>query len=112
MLKIRPEQVEVLRQYMVRQFEERMRIHLWQVFPHELKTVAEMELREHIRLGVEKAMSYQVTKEGDVQRYLECAVVYGWEFDTTPWARGILCRTDWDGEIKMDKVEQDGLTER
>ena len=109
MLTIRPEQVAVLEQYMVKQFEERMRIHLQRVFSEELQTIGEVELRERIRLGVKKARSYQIIREGDIQRYLECAVIYGWEFDTTSWAREILSREDWDGEIKMDKVEQHRL---
>ena len=112
MLIIRPEQVKVLEQYMVKQFEERMRVHLQRVFAEELQTIGEVELREQIRLGVEKAQLYQITKEGDVQRYLECAVIYGWEFDTTSWAKNILQRADWSGEMKMDKVEQFGLTAR
>ncbi|NJO18146.1 MAG: hypothetical protein HC877_21175 [Thioploca sp.] len=90
MLIIRPEQVKVLEQYMVSQFEEQMKIHLQWFFSEELQTIGEVGLREQIRLGVKKAQLYQITKEGDVQRYLECAVVYGWEFDTTSWAKEIL----------------------
>ena len=106
MLKIRPEQMVVLEEYMVRQFEARMAVHLRWVFADELKTITEMELKKQVRLGVEKAAQYQITKKSDVQRYLEYAVVYGWAFDTIQWVGEILQRKDWDGEKKMDKIEQ------
>ncbi|MDY6992596.1 MAG: hypothetical protein SVR94_08340 [Pseudomonadota bacterium] len=106
MLVIRSEQVEVLELYMVEQFEARMRVHLRRVFAEELEGVSEEELREQIRLGVERARSYQIMQQSDVQRYLECMVVYGWKFDTTEWAKVILHRENWDGEMKMDEIEQ------
>jgi hypothetical protein len=106
MLRVRPEQVAVLEEYMVRQFEARMVVHLRRVFAEELKMIGEEVLQKQIRLVVEKAAQYHITKKSDVQRYLECAVVYGWAFDTTQWAGKILQREGWDGGEKMDRIEQ------
>ena len=108
-LVIREEQREVLKQYMVKQFEERMVLHLRRVFPEKIKFLSEQELRTQTQRGINQSAQYQITVEGDVQRYLECAVVYGWDFHATSWAREILCHNDWNGEMKMDKIEQTGL---
>lgn len=109
-LVIREEQREVLRKYMLKQFEDRMVLHLRRIFPNEIKSFSEPDLRAQIQKGMNRSAQYQITMGGDVQRYLECAVIYGWDFDTTPWAREILRHDDWDGEMKMDQIEQYGLT--
>ncbi|KHD05843.1 hypothetical protein PN36_32165 [Candidatus Thiomargarita nelsonii] len=112
MLTIREEQMSALSQAMVKQFEDSMAIHLRRVFPDETKTITEKDLLYHIELCVNRATQYKITIEGDVQRYLECAVLYGWDFDTKPetyWAGEILCREDLNGEAKMDKIEQHEL---
>jgi hypothetical protein len=116
MLSIRPEQVAVLEQYMMKQFEERMRVHLRRIFPKDIKTISEKALQNQIERCTAKAIhQYKITTEGDVQRYLESAVLYGWNFDTQPethWAGEILGREDLDGEAKMDKIEQHSLNHK
>jgi hypothetical protein len=47
--------------------------------------------------------------EWDIRRYLECSVLYGWDFDQNPetkWAGDILNDPSMDAREKMDKIEQ------
>jgi hypothetical protein len=109
MLVIRQEQMEVLGRYMLRQFEARMVLHLRATFPEPLRGMSESDLRDMIRDGIDKAAQYDVTTEGDVQRYLECMVLLGPNYDRDgelPWAGEILRRKDMDGQAKMDAIDE------
>lgn len=108
MLVIRPEQVEVLSQYMLKQFENRMIVHLRKSFPHETEEMSEVNLRELIQTGIERAKQYGVELENDVQSYLEMMIIYGADFDTnskTDWAGEILRTPDINGTTKINLLE-------
>jgi hypothetical protein len=107
MLKIRPEQMEEMSEYMLHQFEERMVEHLHSAFPDQTEELKKTDLQAIIRTGVDKAESYDVTDEVDVERYLECIVQYGTEFDTdvgTAWAGEILRTDTITGNEKMNQI--------
>ena len=109
MLVIRKEQMEVLGRYMLKQFEDRMVIHLRSGFREQTKDMPETDLRSMIQTAIDKGKVYNVTTEDDVQRYLEYMMIYGPEFDTDPktmWAGEILRTEDMDGTEKMELMDE------
>ena len=109
MLVIREEQIEILSQYMLKQFENRMVIHLNKNFPDETQKMSKKELCTLIQTGIKQAEQYEVTLENDVRRYLELMVMYGQHFETNPdmaWASEILNVKKLDGTAKMDLIDE------
>ena len=107
-LVIRQEQMDSLQAEMVSEFEGRMVVYLPQTFPDQLGATSESDLRSMIRKGIEKAESYGVVLEMDVQRYLESLVVLGSDFDEGPeheWAGKILDDASLSGTQKMDSID-------
>lgn len=112
MFEIRKAQIEKLDAEMMRQFGERMLLHLRLIFHLETCSLSDAELREKICTSIVRAKSYGIIAEHDVRRYLESTALYGWELDTHPqtcWAKEILNNNNLDGEEKMDLIEQYGL---
>ncbi len=109
MLIIRKEQMDIFGRYMLKQFEDRMVLHLRSAFPKQTKDKPEPDLRLIIQLGIEKAASYDVEGEDDVQRYLGYMVIYGPDFDRnrqTSWAGDILRIENLHGKLKMDRIDE------
>jgi hypothetical protein len=108
MLVVRAEQMAALGEHMVRLFEKRMARHLLSRFPEHLREMEEPDLCRFIQDGIKRAQRYSVTFENDTRRYLECAVLYGAEFDRAEesnWAGEILRRRDLNGTKKMDLID-------
>jgi hypothetical protein len=107
MLKIREEQMKAFVQAVLLGYEDRMVIHLRSSFPEQTKTLPEHALREMIRTGMNKAEVYEVKDETDVERFLECMVRYGEDFDRDPqtsWAGEILRDEGFNGTEKMNQI--------
>lgn len=112
MLKIRKTQMDSLSEAMLKQFEDRMVIHLRSACPEQTHDIPEPELRVTIRQGIDSAAQYNITSEVDIRRYLECVVVYGPDFDTNPktaWAGHILNNKQLSGTEKMNRVDEYAL---
>lgn len=93
MLTIRKEQVKVFGPISMKSFEDRMVVHLKQVFPDRVSTMQEPALLDTIRHGVQRARTYSIVSERDVCKYIDLAVLYGRDFDqdaALPWAATIL----------------------
>ena len=108
MLMIRKKQMEYFREHANKQFRDRMAVHLRSNFLEQTKLMKEYDLRNTIQAGIEKAKGYSVIAEDDVQRFLECMMTYGTEFDVntkTSWVGDILQREDIDGSMKMDLID-------
>jgi hypothetical protein len=108
MLKIRNSQMKTLSEYTLRQFAQRMAVHLRTNFSRQTADFPELELRVRIHNGITQAAQYNVTLEDDVRRYLEYTVMYGSDFDTNPrsaWAGAILNTPDMSGGEKMDRID-------
>jgi len=106
MLIIRKEQMKALSESMHKQFIDRMVLHLKLVFPEQTKQVK--NLHTIIREGIDKARGYNVIAGDDVERFLECMISYGTDFDILPetlWAGEILNRKDIKGSLKMDIID-------
>lgn len=112
MLKIRKAQMDSLSEARLKQFEDRMVLHLRSACPEETRETAEPDLRNTIREGMKSAAQYEITSEVDISRYLECVVVYGLDFETNPktaWAGRILNNKELSGTEKMNRVDEYAL---
>ncbi len=99
--------MEVLSKYMVDQFVDDALVRLRTVFPEQTKDMPERELRHLIRTGIDRAESYDITDQVDVERFLECMVLHGSDFDTdskTSWAGEILLDESFTGTEKMNLI--------
>lgn len=108
MLTIRREQMAVLERCMFKRFEDRMVVRLSTSYPQQCAAMSEPALRDMIREGTKQAAVYRVTAEFDVERYLECMVLYGVDFDTadrTLWAGEILRAEGVEGSEKMNRID-------
>lgn len=105
---IRNSQMDAFRESTMDAFEKRAAARLRSRFPARLAETTEDQLRETIRLGVERAKEYEITAESDVLRYLEYMVEYRPDFDEhdeTLWAKRILRDRDLTGTQKMDRLD-------
>ena len=80
-------------------------------FPKEVEE-RQLQQAEHLEAvlleGVQRANDYGIINEADVERFLECIIIFGPRFDVDdriPWAREVLTRPDLDGEQKMDAMD-------
>ena len=93
MLRIRPEQMKVLSDNMLRQFEERVYMHLLKWRHKQCTEVGEETVRASIQEGIERAANYGITRKRNVIIFLDVMYVLCPSFDTDPrfpWAREIL----------------------
>lgn len=93
MLRIRRAQQEVFGAAEVADFERRAMVHLRRFFPSVCASLADPELLDITRRGIERAASYGVVGERDVTLYLNLMMTLGQDFDRDPglaWARAIL----------------------
>jgi hypothetical protein len=107
MLIIRNEQLEVFDDYLFKQFVEDMIAHLRTNFPNQVKPMNETDLRKMIEDGIDRAEQYDVINVGDVERFLECMVILGQNFDNdiqNTWAGDILRDKNTNGTDKMDEI--------
>ena len=106
MLVIRRKQMEVLGDYVQRQFEHRMKEQLRTLWREEVGQMSDEELHALIREGITSAESYGITDETDVERYLELMVRRGARFHVEEaWAAGILFNENLSGTQKMDQID-------
>lgn len=105
---IRKEQMAAFKQYMRRQFEEKMVGHLHTYYAEACHQLGEVKIRGMIRHGIARAKLYGITAETDVSRYINMMFVFGPEFDTDKKYtafRQILDETGYQsGGEKMDAL--------
>ena len=93
MLVIRKKQLEVLRDYMLKQFKDRMVAHLRRYFPEQSTSSGKEDLCETIQYGIQQAAAYEIVNEYDVSGYINLMFTFGHDFDKNPalpWASRIL----------------------
>jgi hypothetical protein len=106
MIRIRDEQMEALRRAGLKRFQTAMLIHLRSCMPSQTSVLSDEELLTTIETGISRAGSYGVILEFDVQRFLECTIKYGSDFDRDPayaWAGEIL-HGPKDGTAKINTI--------
>lgn len=112
MLIIRNEQIQAFSQVSLRKFELRMVDHVRQRYPAQTANRPEPELAELVRRITAKALGYKVETEDDLRRYIEYAMIYGEDMDSSadqPWIGQILRQPDWSGTKKMDRIDDGDL---
>jgi hypothetical protein len=92
-MRIRNEQIEILKQVPMRVFEDEMTVHLAEFSPPLFNAIKEDQLRKVIRFGIDRARQYGITFRGPIRLYLELMLLLGSYFDNDPqypWATEIL----------------------
>ena len=93
MLSIRKEQMVVFREPAVNDFVKRVMVHLNKCFPAKCEAMGEAKVRAMVKYGSQRAVSYRVSSERDVCKYIDLMLVFGQDFDQDPklpWASSIL----------------------
>ncbi len=94
MLKLRAEQLEAMRQAVVRRFHARVADHLRARFPAPCERLGDGLGRE-IEDGIERARMYGYVSEKQGVRFLELCFTYGRDFDTrVPAAIDLILEID------------------
>jgi len=105
---IRKEQFQIFKNLEIKKFEYRMQKHLRLIFPAETMEIEDDKLLQLIQSGILNSKKYGLKMEWDIRRYLECSVLYGWDFDEntkTSWAMKILNNQKPNAREKMDEIE-------
>ena len=85
--------MNVLEQYMIKRFENRMVTHLHKYFPEKSISLGSEGLLSVIRYGISWAKKYGIVIENDIGRYINLMFVFGKKFDMNPdlpWASKVL----------------------
>lgn len=109
MLKIRQAQMDAFSDSLERTFFSRMFVHLRSDFSPqiELLRLDDLTLEAMIRRGIEKARSYGVVRESDIELYLESMVLLGPDFDQRiGCCASALKDKTLDGGKKMDAINE------
>ncbi len=107
MFVITREQMKLLGAEMEKAFTRRMVEYLRSFFPPQTKEMSDNELRKMVEAATDRAASYGIAEEEDVQRYLELMMRLGRNFDQDPafgWAGSALRAKDIDGARKMRRI--------
>jgi hypothetical protein len=102
---IRDEQLKILRQFQLRQFEDSLAGHLTVRFPGNVLTSDEELLRSMIREALEVAKTFGIVQRTDVRRFLEFSTEYGTDFYLKPWAAKILRDATLSGCGKIEQLD-------
>jgi hypothetical protein len=109
MLRIRKEQMEVLSDVMRASFIQQEVARLQKDFAPETQElgISEAELPGFVGEAIDKAASYEVSDEQDVELFIDCRLMLSRDFDTDsrfPWAGSTLQRSDLTGTEKMSLI--------
>ena len=108
MLQIRKEQILAMQNECHQRFVLRMIEHLQEQFADFVKDLRDdLPLHLFVRKGIERASSYGLIYENQIERFLECMAILGFDFDREqahPWAQKILQREGASGEAKIDEL--------
>ena len=102
---IREKQQRVFNEKFSTSFEDRMVVHLRAVFPHECGAQTDVQLRETVHRGIDRAAQYGVDTERDVCKFIDLMMIHGPEFDQLPWAAKFLNdQVLRDGTARIERV--------
>ena len=108
MLVISSEQMEILKDYMGKRFENQMVTHVKNYFPDDCRSIGQEKLREVIAYGLVQAEEYGIALEYDVSRYINLMFTFGRDYDINlPWAAVILGDKRLSGPAKMDQLYEE-----
>jgi hypothetical protein len=101
-MRIRKEQMDVLSDYMVAQFERDCAAYLRAARADRLKDTDDRALSRLIRTGIDRAETYEIEIEDDVRLFIECMVCRGADFGEEPRSAAYLKdpKLDLDGKVQ------------
>ena len=104
MLQIRQEQWDAFAEAGKQAYIERAWLRLNRVNPELCDELGEDAIRLKLRTGLDRAEHYGITKEADINQYIDLMIEWGDDFDVspeTPWASEVLNWKDADGSTKV-----------
>jgi hypothetical protein len=108
MLVIRRPQVDILAIPHEQRLRDRLQHHLREQFPDQC-TRLEGSLEDVVEAELVKARGYGLRSERDLCKYLNLVIVFGTEFDQTPWASRVLSRADRGPTLRINQLYGDAL---
>ena len=108
MLTIRNEQMAEFEKHMLKEFRDRMALHLRSTYPDQTSAMSDEELAAFVEGGLGKAEGYDISEDDDIQRFLEHMVTRGPDFDQDdahPTVQEILSDPEVGGHGKMDEID-------
>src|SRR6476661_2874033 len=108
MLVIRTDQLRVLGDDRVRQFEEKMAAYVRTSFPA-LSGADDRRSRELVRESIEIARTFGLDQEYDLRRFIEFRAEYGENFHVLDWAAAILNDPTLSACGKMERIDDYSL---
>jgi hypothetical protein len=112
-MKIRPEQMDAMREAPTRAFESEMLTHLRGFAPELWRVVGREGFHRAIQLGLRRAEGYGFTNRGPVRLYLELMFALGSDFDTDPqlqWGTSLIRTSSIDDQMVRAEHLYDAAT--
>ncbi len=107
MLVIRREQMDLFQQVTMRSFEKDMILHVHEFAPRHCQVIGDEMVRQTVRLGIQRAITYGFTNHGPARFYIEMMFMFGSAFDTDPQMPWTL--ESLKGEEYMDQMDRSKL---
>ena len=107
MLTIRKSQINILNDYVRKNFEIISMQELKEKYPKETNEISNDDLLKMIKAGIEKATQYNIHERSDILEFLKYIICFGNDFDTNPstkWAGHILLKKDLTGTEKINQI--------
>ena len=114
MLVIRKEQKDVMEAAAAVSFESELAGHIKDFSPLHADAIGDDAINNAVRLGIERAKTYGLTKRGPVRFFVEMMVMFGSEFDTDPllpWANGVLTNPSIKDELERADILHEAMLE-
>lgn len=107
MLVIRQEQKAALSAVMRDRFIQRMVERARSRFPEEAAGRTTEDLRDLVRAAIDRARTYGISLEGNLETFIDSTFEYGWDFDRSEsdsWAAGVLRDPQLSETEKMNEI--------
>ena len=107
MLTIRDEQMASLSEGPRSRYEDARVRHVRETFSESFEALGEDGVRSMVREGMVRAVTYRITAESDVARFIDVMLLVSADFDAVPddsWLGQTLADKTVSGRVKMDRV--------
>jgi len=108
MLTIRKQQMDILREAVLRLFQDRMAAHVQARFST-ANIAAPDRVRDFILESIELGKTFGIENQYDLQRFIEFRAEYGEHFHLLDWASKILNDRTLSGCGKMEQIDDYSL---
>ncbi len=113
MLTIRKEQNAAFQDISLRDFENRMIVHIRKFFPEHFAALQVEKTRQLIQFGTERAAAHGIVNECDVCKFTDLMIAFGPGFEqdsNCPWVTKILCDTTIETPTKrVNMLHEQGI---